>query len=71
MLRADPADLEGDEDEIAHLAEGATFGERALLRNEERFASIVATSRLFTLSIDRMHFEATLGPLKDLVPDTY
>lgn len=71
VLRADPDNLEGDEIELVHLAEGACFGERALLRNDVRFASIVATTRLYTLSIDRLHFEAALGRLESLVPDTY
>ena len=47
------------------------FGERALLRNEMRYASIVARTRLFTLYIDRERFEQALGPLKSLVKETW
>ena len=71
VLRADPEDLEGDEEELATLTEGACFGERALLRNEVRFASIVCNTRLFTLCISRERFEEELGPLRQLVPDNY
>ena len=33
--------------------------------------SLIATERLFTLSITKKQFEVALGPLRDLVPDTY
>ena len=56
---------------VARLGEGACFGERALLRDDVRYASVLATSRLFTLYIRRDTFEAVLGKLADLVPDTY
>ena len=62
---------EGEESLLATLGEGACFGERALLRNEMRYASIVARSRLFTLYIDRERFEQALGPLKSLVKETW
>jgi CRP-like cAMP-binding protein len=57
---------------LAHLGEGATFGERALLKAEPRFASIKATSKLKTMCISREAFERALGaPLHALIDDRY
>ena len=60
------------EQEIAQLVEGATFGERALLKKEPRFASVKATSPLKTMCISREAFERALGAnLHDLIEDKY
>ena len=64
--------VEGEEVQLATLEVGACFGERALLRSEVRYASIVVRSdRLFTLFISRHNFEQVLGPLKALVQETW
>jgi len=56
---------------LAELKEGAYFGERALLKNDRRFASVMAVTELETMCITREGFENVLGPLQDLVPDHY
>ena len=74
---------EGKEDEepkmeerervLAELSDGACFGERALLKNDTRFASIVASGEqgVECMTISRADFELALGPLTDYVPDDY
>lgn len=42
---------------------GSYFGERALLTNDLRAASIVATSGIKCLTLDRQTFMRLLGPL--------
>ena len=58
---------------LATLGEGSYFGERALLRNQVRYAGVRAESaRLFTLRVTRANFERALGgPLASLIPDRY
>ena len=60
---------EGGEDELAQLGQWACFGERALLKDEVRYASICATSReLSCLRISRDDLEDALGqPPKDVL----
>jgi Ca2+-binding EF-hand superfamily protein len=51
------------------LTEGQFFGERALLRDEPRNASVRCKQRARTMAITRDQFEAALGtPLKELMP---
>ena len=61
----------GGERVIAELKPGSYFGERALLKNDVRYASIRAKTTMHTLSITRAAFERVLGQLADLVPDHY
>ena len=68
VLRAEEDDSEGV---LTELQPGAYFGERALLKNDKRFASVKASSALETMCITRQQFETVLGPLQDLVPDHY
>lgn len=58
---------------LAQLTPGSCFGERALLRSEPRFASIVAVSAegLTVMRASRTDFEAALGPLRARLPDRY
>lgn len=56
---------------LAELGEGAYFGERALLKNDVRYAGIKANTKLKTLSISRGDFERVIGPLKDYIPDSH
>ena len=59
---------DGYEELLSELGEGQFFGERSLLQQEPRFASIRATSQLLrTLSISKGAFEEVLGPLESLV----
>ena len=51
----------GDEVELTTLGTGDYFGERALLTDEARFASVRATTKLSTVSISREGFEALFG----------
>ena len=54
---------DGTEVEVKQYASGSYFGERALLMNDLRAASIVATSACKTLTLDRNTFKRLLGPL--------
>jgi len=59
---------EGEEQVLAQLSEGSYFGERALLREDVRYASVRAEgSSLRTKCITRAVFEASFGPLQDLL----
>ena len=54
---------------VATLSEGGFFGERALLENKPRAASIRCKKTARTMAITRDQFEAALGaPLKELLP---
>ena len=55
---------------LAQLSSGSYFGERALLKNETRFASVKVTSeKAVAMSISRAEFEAR--KFHELVPDKY
>jgi CRP-like cAMP-binding protein len=58
---------------LATLGAGDVFGERALLKRQVRYASVMASSpKLHTMSITREQFEAVLGlPLEQLIPDKF
>lgn len=43
------------------------FGERALLMNDLRAASVIATSDVQVLSLERATFKRLLGPLDDIL----
>jgi cAMP-dependent protein kinase regulator len=49
------------------IESGAYFGERALLTGEPRAAHVTATSDCVCLALSRESFEATLGPLQNLI----
>ena len=62
----------GNYNVLAKIGEGATFGERALLKSEPRFAGVRATSALRTMCITKELFEHALGAsLHDLIEDKY
>lgn len=71
VLRNEPG--EEVEKELATLGEGAFFGERALIKNQVRYAGIQAlTPQLYAVCITRNEFEIALGTkLENLVPDQY
>lgn len=55
--------------EIAVMRKGEFFGERALLTNEVRQATVTARGTVSALALRRERFTALLGPLKHLVAD--
>ena len=63
VLRVDPDDPSAEEVLLVTLREGDCFGELALLRDEPRAATIMASGQLTTCYISRPEFEAVLGPL--------
>merc|ERR1711988_7763 len=67
VLRRDEDGSNEDPKVIAELTEGDAFGERALLKNEPRFAGVVATTPLQCQSISRDLFETVVGPLDQLL----
>lgn len=46
---------------------GGYFGERALLTDEPRAASILATSQVCAVSLEREAFKRLMGPLEDIL----
>jgi len=64
----DPGDG-GKIKEVLRLGPGSYFGERALLSNKPRAASVQAVSSLVCLQISRQMFEDILGPLSTLIED--
>ena len=69
----DPDTGDEVERELAVLETGHYFGERALLKNQTRYAGVkVDSESLHSVTITRTDFEAALGGrLDDLVPDHY
>ena len=58
---------DGTEAPVMQYQQGSYFGERALLMNDLRAASIVATSDVTCLTLDRNTFKRLLGPLDDIL----
>lgn len=58
---------DGAETQVMQYQQGSYFGERALLMNDLRAASIVATSDVTCLTLDRNTFKRLLGPLDDIL----
>lgn len=55
-------------DTVYHYKSGDYFGERALLTNDARAASIVVTSdQLHAIALDRDTFKRLLGPLENIL----
>ena len=53
--------------EVKEYGPSDYFGELALIRHEPRAASIIATSQLKCVSLDRHSFKRLLGPLEDIL----
>lgn len=53
--------------EVMHYQVGDYFGERALLKNEPRAASIIAKTDCVVVTMDRHSFKRLLGPLDDIL----
>ena len=59
--------IDGSLKEVMQYKEGDYFGERALIKNEPRAASIVVKSEFCeTVSLDKDCFTRTLGSLEDM-----
>lgn len=58
---------EMEEVEVMQYTAGMYFGERALLMNDLRAASVIATSNAQVLSLERSTFKRLLGPLDDIL----
>jgi len=52
---------------VGTVKHGDAFGERALLMNEPRAATVIATKDLKLLRINRTDFDLMLGPLQELM----
>jgi len=58
---------DGVDVQVMSYTAGKYFGERALLTKEPRAASILATSEVQCLSLDRATFTRMLGPLDEIL----
>ena len=58
---------DGSEAEVMQYKPGSYFGERALLTNETRAATILATSNVVCLTLERDTFSRLLGPLDTIL----
>lgn len=61
------SEKDGETKEVMSYKEGDYFGELALLKGQPRAVSVVATSDVKVLSLQRVSFEAMLGGLKDFL----
>ena len=66
-LGADEAAEDDEEEEIMQLEEHSYFGERALLDNAPRAASVRAITPLQCMCVERATFEKLLGPLQAII----
>jgi len=57
----------GDKAETFRLTRGDFFGERAILKNEPRAATMTAQSQVVCLVLSRQDFQTLMGPLQDLL----
>jgi len=53
--------------EVNRIQPGSYFGERALIKNETRAATITAGGNLRVLKLDNLAFQLLLGPLEDIL----
>lgn len=60
-----------DGNEVNRLQMGAYFGARALLKKEPRAATITCKGPVQVLTLDRNGFKDLLGPLEDIMKQTY
>eukprot|EP00007_Cunea_sp_BSH-02190019_P001746 CAMPEP_0174233310 /NCGR_PEP_ID=MMETSP0417-20130205/3386_1 /TAXON_ID=242541 /ORGANISM="Mayorella sp, Strain BSH-02190019" /LENGTH=308 /DNA_ID=CAMNT_0015311497 /DNA_START=177 /DNA_END=1103 /DNA_ORIENTATION=- len=58
---------DGKEGELCRLSSGDYFGERALIKDEPRAATVKALETTHCLALSRETFDMVLGPLKDIL----
>ena len=56
-----------DPQHVMHYKAGDYFGERALIKNEPRAASVVAKTQCTVVTLDRHSFKRLLGPLEAIL----
>ena len=71
LIHGDAATAEACVSVLVTLRAGSAFGERALLKKEPRFATVVARTPLQAFTITRDRFTEVLGPLSELVKSEY
>ena len=54
-------------EKVKDYQKGSYFGELALIKNEPRAASIIASSDCKLLSLDRLSFKRLLGPIENIL----
>jgi cAMP-dependent protein kinase regulator len=52
---------------VKEYSPGSYFGERALLKDEPRAASIIAKSQVCVVSLERLAFKRLMGPLEEIL----
>lgn len=56
-----------DAERVKDYQKGSYFGELALIKNEPRAATIIASTDCKLLSLDRLSFKRLLGPIENLL----
>lgn len=69
VIRSGTAQWSKKDGEKGKLKKGSYFGERALLSDEPRAATITAETELLTLELSRQDFTDLLGPLESIMKD--
>ena len=54
-------------EKVKDYQKGSYFGELALIKNEPRAASIIASNDCKLLSLDRLSFKRLLGPIENIL----
>ena len=54
-------------EKVKDYQKGSYFGELALIKNEPRAASIIASSDCKLLCLDRLSFKRLLGPIENIL----
>jgi len=67
ILRTGNVVVQKDGKEVSRLKEGQYFGERALLKDEPRAATIITVGECNCLHLNKQAFNILLGPLQDIL----
>jgi len=60
-------EIDGTQKEVMQYTTGDYFGERALLKNEPRAASVTAKTQCKVMQLDRKSFTRMLGPIDEIL----
>lgn len=60
-------EIDGAQKEVMQYSTGDYFGERALLKNEPRAASVNAKTTCKVMQLDRKSFTRMLGPIDEIL----